>query len=254
MELEGKIIAVTGAATGIGKAVAIQAAQKEAKVALLDINEQEINSLEEQLKLQSFEVLALPTDVSKPNSVEIAIKKIIDKWGSIDGICNSAGIQTYGSITETSQELWDKTISTNLNSIYLMCHFGLKHMCKKKSGSIVNVSSVQALATQPKVAAYAASKAAILALTKSMAVDYGALGIRINAVLPGSIDTPMLRHSAELTGNAEKALADWGNLHALKRIGNPEEVANLCTFLLSDQASFITGSQMVIDGGLTSQL
>lgn len=254
MKLEGKIVAVTGAAAGIGKAVAMQVAQEGAKVSLLDINEQEIKSLGEQLSLQGFEVLVLPTDVSDSNSVEAAIQNTVNKWGYIDGICNSAGIQTYGSVTETSQELWDKTMNTNLKSIYLMCHFGLKHMSKKKSGSIVNVSSVQALATQPKVAAYAASKAAILALTKSMAVDYGALGIRINAVLPGSIDTLMLRHSAELAGNVEQTLVDWGNLHALKRIGRPEEIANLCTFLLSDQASFITGSQMVIDGGLTSQL
>lgn len=252
---DDRVIIVTGAGLGIGKAVALKAAEWGAKVALWDVNSEALSAVSRELTAMRGDHLTVTVDVSISSQVAEAVSHVISRWGRIDGICNSAGIQTYGTVTETDEDTWDRTLTVNLKSMYLVAHHGLPVMMAQRGGAIVNVSSVQGLATQPRVAAYATSKAGIIALTTSMAVDYGAYGIRVNAVLPGSVDTPMLRWSASLQGpDVPSTLREWGQLHALKRVAQPDEIASVCIFLLSDAASFMTGSHVVVDGGLTSQL
>ena len=170
---------------------------------------------------------------------------------------NCAGIQTYGDIVETSEETWDKTFNVNVKSMFLTSKHVAPTMIAQKSGSIVNISSVQSLVSQKTVIAYSASKGAINALTRATAIDLASSNVRVNAILPGSVDTPMLREAAELhrgSMTVDEVLADWGAGHPLGRIAKSSEIGDLAVFLASDNSSFMTGNSVVIDGGLTIQV
>ncbi|HEX4156139.1 MAG TPA: SDR family oxidoreductase [Acidobacteriaceae bacterium] len=193
-------------------------------------------------------------DVSNAAEVELAIKSIT-REAPIDWLVYSAGIQRYGSAVECTVEEWDLVQTINARGAFLAAHFTLPHM--RSGGAIVNVSSVQAVACQYGVAAYAASKGTLDALTRALALDHASAGIRVNAVLPGTVDTPMVRSSAELfrgDKTTEAVVSEWGRLHPLGRVAQPLEVAQAIAFLLSDQASFITGATLAVDGGLLAQL
>jgi NAD(P)-dependent dehydrogenase (short-subunit alcohol dehydrogenase family) len=172
--------------------------------------------------------------------------------GSITGLLNSAGIELHGSVVDMPEEDWDRVMSVNLKAIFLLSKHVIPHMVETGGGSVVNMSSVQALATQAGVAAYAATKGAVLSLTRVMALDHGRQNIRVTAICPGTIETPLAHANARHWNPADPAavLAEWGSKHALNRIGQPIEVARLAAFLLSDDSSFITGSHHLIDGGL----
>lgn len=193
-------------------------------------------------------------DVGEPREVEAAIAKATAA-GSIDAMVYSAGIQRYGTVVDCTPEEWDTVQAVNVRGAFLAAHFAIPHM--PKSGSIVHVSSVQGTACQQGVAAYAASKGALNILTKAMALDHAAAGIRVNAVLPGTVDTPMVRSSAELfrgEKTVDAVIAEWGSVHPLGRVAEPVEVAHVIAFLLSAEASFMTGAMISVDGGLLAQL
>jgi NAD(P)-dependent dehydrogenase (short-subunit alcohol dehydrogenase family) len=176
-------------------------------------------------------------------------------FGCIDILVNNAGIQRYGTVTETSEEVWDEVLAVNLKGAYLCSRYCIPHIVRRGGGAVINIASVQALATQPGVAAYSASKGALVALTRSMAVDYAASGVRANCICPGSVDTPMLRWAADvLTVDAESALRAWGRRHPLGRVAEAREVAQVALFLASPRSSFVTGAAFVVDGGLTAAL
>jgi len=196
-------------------------------------------------------------DVRRADDMEAAMAKAATLHGGIDILACCAGIQRYGTVVDTPESVWDDVLDINLKGIFLAAKFAIPEMKKRGGGAIVLISSVQAYASQAGVAAYTASKGAINALTRAMALDHAPDNITVNAVCPASIDTPMLRWAADLwkgDSTAEATLAAWGKGHPIGRVGKPSEVAELVAFLASDKARFITGADMKIDGGVMSKL
>ena len=235
---------VTGAASGIGAAVAARLAQDGVRV--VSVDRAACDGVPDGLALQA--------DVSRDDECARAVSAAMSAFGRVDVLVNSAGIQRYGDVVDTSPAEWDEVMAVNLRSAYLMSHHTVPHLTATGAGSVVHVSSVQALAAQRGVAAYAASKGALVALTHAMAVDH-APAVRVNAVLPGSVDTPMLRDAArKFADDEDDAVRDWGAMHPLGRVALPEEVAEGVAFLASPAASFVTGSVVRADGGLMSRI
>ncbi len=253
MRFEDKVVVVTGAGSGIGRACAENFAAEGAKVAVVDINKSSADAVVEQIKSTGRQAAAIIADVSKASDAEKIAQEAVARFGGIDCLVNNAGIQTYGTVVDTDEALWDRTININLKSVFLVSKHCIPVMAKRGGGAVVNMGSVQGIRSQRNVAAYTATKGAILALTRTMALDHAAQNIRVNAVAPGSVDTPMLRWAADLFEPEDPALAieKWMALHPLGRVAFPEEIAQVVMFLASDQASFVTGATIVVDGGLS---
>lgn len=256
MELAGKVAIVTGAGGGIGKASAISLAEAGASVLVAGNISKDVNITADLIQGKGNHAIALEMDVTKSEDAKKAIWTAVNQWGGVDILVNSAGIQRYGTVVDTPEETWDEVFDVNLKGMFLMAKYAIPEMEKRKGGSIINISSVQAFASQRSVAAYTASKGAINALTRAMALDHADSNIRVNSVCPGSVDTPMLRWAAQLFSgeDAENTLLSWGNMHPLGRLAKSEEVAELVLFLASPRSSFITGGSYTVDGGLTSAL
>lgn len=233
---------VTGGAKGIGAACVRLFSNAGYNVAIFDIDADAGEFGGEGFLYQRC-------DVSDEGQVKISVEAVKDVFGGVDVLVNNASIQTYGTVTETVLEEWDRVMNVNLKSAFLCSRYALPHMVEKGSGVVINIASVQAFLSQQKVAAYTTAKSAILGLTRSIAVDY-APGIRCVAVCPGTIDTPMLRNAIALSPDPEEVMRECEHMHLTKRIGTPEEVAELVFFLASPQAAFITGQAIRIDGGL----
>ncbi len=256
MRFLNKTAVVTGGATGIGAATALAFGAEGANVVLADVNQAALDERVAEIQAAGGSALAVVTDVSQAQSVQRMVDAAVQAFGGIDYLVASAGIQTYGSVVSTDEGTWDRTLAVNTKGVYLAAHFCIPEMVKRGGGAIVNVASVQGLNSQPNVAAYSASKGAVIAMTRTMALDHAADNIRSNSLCPGSVDTPMLRSSAKLFSPQDPggALDEWGALHALGRIAQPVEMAQVALFLCSDAASFITGAAIVADGGLTIRI
>mgnify|MGYP001070774461 CR=1 FL=1 len=258
MDFNGKVAVVGGSGTGIGRATALTLAENGASVVVVDIAK---DAAEETVsRIISAGGHATPVIVDASNSAQVSnVPKVaLEQYGRINYLVNSIGIQTYGTVVDTDEALWDKTLNVNLKSVYLMSHYCVAEIIKAGGGAVVNVASVQGYnSNQERVAAYATSKAGVVALSRSMSLDHAPDNIRVNCVLPGSVDTPLLRAGAATfaeDGDVQAVIDSWGAFHPIGRVGQPEEIAQLIAFLLSDNASFITGATITADGGLTTKL
>lgn len=256
MRFQGKVAVVTGAATGIGGATAVAFGQEGADVVLTDVNAAALDERLGEIEAAGGTGIALVADVTKAEDAKRAVSEAAAAFGGVDYLVASAGIQTYGTVVDTDEDTWERTLAVNAKGVYLAAKYCIPEMVKRGGGAIVTVASVQGLFSQPNVAAYAASKGAVIAMTRTMAIDHAGDNIRANSLCPGSVDTPMLRASAKLFSpdEPESALEEWGGLHTLGRIAKPEEMAKVALFLCSDDASFVTGAAIVADGGLTIRL
>lgn len=255
-DFSGKVALVTGT-TGIGRAAALRLAQGGAAVLAAGIDSAANQELTALAVAQGLSVTAYRTDVSDPESVEAAVAETVDLFGGIDIVVNAAAVHPYGTALNTSWEAFQQCMEVNVGGILLTGRYAIPEMEKRGGGAIVNLSSAQGHACQQGVAAYVASKGAIHALTRAMALDHAGVGVRVNSVSPGSVRTPILELAARKLGadlSEDEVFARFGAAHPIGRIGEPEEVAELIAFLCSDKAGFITGSDYGIDGGLTAGL
>src|SRR4028118_695834 len=246
-EFEGKVALVTGGSSGIGKATALAFARAGANVVIASRRVTEGEQTVHEICERGGDAIFVKTDVSKASEVEGLMNRTIEFYGRLDYACNNAGTFVMGRLFELSEEEWDRTINANLKGVWLSLKYQLPIMLQQKEGVIVNMASMSAIIGNPGVSIYSASKGGVVALTQSAAIEYAASGIRINAISPGVISTPMVDDIPT------PLLEDIQSKHPMGRLGKPEEIADAVVWLCSDKASFVTGHNMVIDGGYTAQ-
>ena len=252
MRFDGKTIVVTGGALGIGRAAVEIFVERGASVLMIDWDEVAGAELEASVN-ENGKCIFRKADVSKHDAVQSAIEDAFESFGSIDSLVVSAGIQRYGTALTTDDAQWDEVLGVNLRGAWNAARAALPYI-QKQGGSIVNVSSVQALASQQNVLAYTVSKHGLIGLTRSMAMDFARDGVRVNAVCPGTVDTPMLKWAASLDPNPDSVYAACNAMHPLGRIAQPSEIAEVVAFLAHESSSFVTGSVWTADGGLLTQI
>ncbi|MCF8567959.1 SDR family oxidoreductase [Alicyclobacillus tolerans] len=248
--LEGKVAIVTGAAMGIGAATAKLMATEGASVVIADINQELGEQTAHEISKTGSKVEFVRTDVGVSEDVENLVKKTVSNFSKLNIMFNNAGAAIGGSVVDMSDEDWNRVLNTNLSSVFRGCKYAIPEMMKAGGGSIVNTSSVQALTGFKSWAGYAATKGGIIALTQQVALEYAPHNIRVNAIAPGTINTPMNTKIFDTIDNPQELIDTWNKMHPLGRFGQPEEVANAVVFLASDESSFITGICVRIDGGL----
>jgi NAD(P)-dependent dehydrogenase (short-subunit alcohol dehydrogenase family) len=253
MKLKDRVAMITGAASGIGRATAVLFAAEGASLVLTDIDGEKLTG--EAATLEGGEIWSRPADVSRAADVETLTAAALERFGRIDILCNIAGRSGFGDVLTTTEDEWDNVLQTNLKSVFLCSRAVLPGMIARGRGSIVNTGSVWALAAGGSAAAYCASKGAILSLTRSMAVDYARHGIRVNALCPGGVETPMLERYADSLPNLSSVAARniLKAAHPLGRLAEPVEIARAALFLACDDSSFMTGSSLVVDGGFLAR-
>ncbi len=245
MKLKDKVCIITGATSGMGKAIAESFSNEGAKLILSGRNVERGNALTERLPFSVF----VAGDVSEPAYNEKLVKAAIENFGQLDMLSLNAGMLGLGNVVNLPETVWHMTLNVNLSSIFYLCKHAIPHMQKSNGGVIVINTSIAAFKSFPNHPAYCASKAAAVALMKQMAVEY-APKLRINAICPGPVDTPFLWDSAKAFEHPDTAVEDAQNSTLMKRLGTPEDIAKLSLFLASEDASWITGTTMTIDGGI----
>jgi NAD(P)-dependent dehydrogenase (short-subunit alcohol dehydrogenase family) len=251
---ERRVAFITGAASGIGEATAELFAEQGMQVAVNAADEAAVAAVVTRIDAAGGQAVPAVADVTDAAAVHRAVHAVVQRFGRLDVLVASAGIQRYGTVTTTSEEIWDEVFAVNVKGAFLAVRECMPHL-RRTRGSVVIISSVQATVPQTEVVAYAASKGALSTFTRAVAVDEAPRGVRVNSIAPGSIDTPMLRTSAALFGDDPDAVvASWGSTHPLGRVGTPREVAEAAAFLAGDHARFITGAELRVDGGLLSVL
>lgn len=243
MRLKNKIAVITGAASGIGKSAAFLFAKEGASVIVVDISRNGEKTVEH-IKKMKGDAMFFRVDVSNSKDIQKMVSAVVGHYGKIDVLFNNAGIEMGGKVTSLTEKDWDKTMNINLKGMFLCAKHVIPYMQKKKKGVIINTSSVLGLMGGTDVVAYSSTKGGIIAMTKSMALDHADDNIRVNCICPGPTDTPLLHRFT-----SEEELDRLASLIPLGRIATPEEVAVAAVFLASDEASYITGSVLTVDGG-----
>jgi NAD(P)-dependent dehydrogenase (short-subunit alcohol dehydrogenase family) len=253
MKLKDRVAIVTGGAKGIGWGIVKILNEEGAKVVVADWDEETGKATAEEMRAAGGDSLFVKCDVSNEEQVAALVQATLDKYGKIDILVNNAGVGVYKTLLDTSSEDWDHCMGVNLKGQFLCSKYAIPHMQAVGKGAIVNISSVHSFQTVNGVAPYAASKGGITALTRNMAIDYGPT-IRVNSIAPGWVLTPLIQSIFDSYDDPAEQQAMVEKRQVMKRIGRPEDIGHAVAFLVSDEASFITGTQLYVDGGLTAQL
>jgi NAD(P)-dependent dehydrogenase (short-subunit alcohol dehydrogenase family) len=248
-----RVVIVTGAGQGIGQATVQRFAQQGDRVVIVDIDETKAQATAASLPAGTTQHVAV-CDVSDDAGVHALIAQVVTRFGRVDVLVNNAAVLVSKPLHETTLTEWQRVIGVNLSAVYSASHAVLPHMLAQGSGNIINLASPHSFATTTNIAAYAAAKGGVVALTRQMAMDYGRKGVRTNCVVPGAIDTPMLRSDIAHGADWEASLRGWERTQPIGRLGQPHDIAKVICWLASDDASFVLGAAIHADGGLLAQL
>jgi len=254
MEFEGKVTVVTGGASGIGRATALAFAREHASVVVADTDSEGGQRTASDITSGGGKAIFVAADVTVAADAQRITSEAVRAFGGVDILHNNAGIVRFATLTETSEELWDLVVNVNLKSIYLVSKYAIPEIIRRGGGAIVNMGSVHSFATAKRYAAYAAAKGGVMQLTKQMAIDYAPHQIRVTCICPAAIETPLFRSALVLEPDPLAARKQCEQGHALNRIGQPEEIAEVVLFLASPRASFVTGAAYPVDGGMLAML
>jgi NAD(P)-dependent dehydrogenase (short-subunit alcohol dehydrogenase family) len=253
MKLSQRVAVITGAGSGIGRAMALRFAAEGARILAADVNPEAAAATAEAVRGQGGEAEPFTVNVVEPVQVRAMVERALAAFGRIDILCNNAGIGSTTTVVEQDPDEWDRVMSVNVKSVFLGCKYAIPLMLEQGGGVIINTASVAGMVGIINRAAYSASKGAVIALTKQVAVDYVERGIRVNCLCPGTVDSPWV---GRLLADSDDPAAMRRSLEArqpMGRLGTPEEVAGAALYLASDDAAFITGTSLVIDGGWTAK-
>jgi len=254
MDFKGKVAVVTGAAAGIGKDTALAFAEHGASVAVVDLNAAGVEETAAMVRQKGGRALAVGADVGIEKEVAAAFRQIAANFEQIDILINNAGVELYRDFLQFESAEWDRLLAVNLGSVYYCSKQAIPFMLRAGGGCIVNLSSVQALATTGQVSPYAAAKGGILSLTRDMAREFGKHRIRVNSICPGCIHTPMMDRTLATMPDAKTVVERMAQAIPLQRLGKAEDIAKVALFLSSPYADYVSGTSLVVDGGLMSKL
>jgi NAD(P)-dependent dehydrogenase (short-subunit alcohol dehydrogenase family) len=254
-QLAGKVALITGAGSGIGRAAALRFAAEGCAVAVVDLVAAAAEQTVEKVIADGGRAIGCPADVTVDAEVRAAVQRTVETFGGLDVLYNNAGVNSCGSVADATEEDWERCFGVNVKGTFLCSRAAVAHLAASRSAAIVNQASVAALVGIPNFAAYCAAKGAVVALTRSMAIDLAPLGIRVNVICPGTVFTPLMEPLLRARGNGDMqaGLARTVTKYPIGRLGTPEEIASVALFLASDAASFLTGSILTADGGMTAQ-
>ncbi len=249
--LQGKVALVTGAANGIGRGIALRFGQEGADVGVLDISEAAATRVATEIQMHGGRAVGLGADVSNAAQVKRAVELLAQAFHSPNVLVHNAGVMPEGAIDRTSEQDWDRAFDINVKGAYLTCREVIPRMRANGGGAIVLMASITGVNGFPGLAAYSATKGALISLARAMAIDHAAEGIRVNAISPGTIDSPMLHEFVAAQSDPQRTRRAFDEVQPRGRVGTIDEVVNVVTFLVSDQAGYVSGSNVKVDGGMS---